>query len=62
MNTAIIVLIVIICLILFFVLISYIWMMYVAYKIRNKAQEFIENRGIDMLDKGIKNASKKFDK
>ena len=53
MNTAITVLIILLSAILLAGLVSYICIMIAAYQIKKKAEEFMNKKGMDVLNKGI---------
>jgi predicted Holliday junction resolvase-like endonuclease len=47
MNTALIVLIVILSILVFAVLVTYIAVVYTAYKVKKKAEEYMTKKGVD---------------
>ena len=60
MNTVLIILIVIISVLVFVVLVSYIVVLYATYKIKKKAEEYMVNKGMGILNKGIDTGVSKF--
>ena len=60
MSTALIILIYIISVLVFLVLVSYIAVVYMAYKFKKKAEKFMTNKGVDILNKGVDTGISKF--